>query len=150
MAFLISAAISLAYSYSRPVVYRSSATLLTSAMTAIDRESSDADIQHVAIQRQILLGHELAAETLARLKASATDKSLLSLKPSDIQTLLTVEPVPETNLVEISAEGSNPKFLPLLINTWIDVYLNARAEDVKKLAGNTQRILEDECNCKQG
>ena len=144
VAFLISAAISLAYSYSRPVVYRSSATLLTSAMTAIDRESSDADIQHVAIQRQILLGHELAAETLARLKASATDKSLLSLKPSDIQTLLTVEPVPETNLVEISAEGSNPRFLPLLINTWIDVYLNARAEDVKKLAGNTQRILEDE------
>ena len=60
MAFLISAAISLAYSYSRPVVYRSSATILTSAMTAIDRESSDADVQHVAIQRQILLGHELA------------------------------------------------------------------------------------------
>src|SRR5687768_17046280 len=144
VAFLISAAISLAYSYSRPVVYRSSATLLTSAMTAIDRESSDADIQHVAIQRQILLGHELAAETLARLKASATDKALLSLKPSDMQTLLTVEPVPETNLVEISAEGSNPRLLPLLINTWIDVYLNARAEDVKKLAGNTQRILEDE------
>lgn len=144
VAFLISAAISLAYNYSRPVVYRSSATLLTSAMTAIDRESSEADIQHVAIQRQVLLGHELAAETLARLKASAADKSLLQLKPSDIQTLLNVEPVPETNLVEISAEGSNPRFLPLLINTWIDVYLDARAEDVKKLAGSTQRILEDE------
>ncbi|PTR17453.1 uncharacterized protein involved in exopolysaccharide biosynthesis [Nitrosospira sp. Nsp2] len=144
VAFLISAAVSLAYSYSRPVVYRSSATLLTSAMTAIDRESSDADIQHVAIQRQILLGHELAAETLARLKASIADKLLLQLKPSDIQTLLTVEPVPETNLVEISAEGSNPRFLPLLINTWIDVYLDARAADVKKLAGDTQRIVEDE------
>jgi succinoglycan biosynthesis transport protein ExoP len=144
VAFLISAAVSLAYSYSRPVVYRSSATILTSAMTAIDRESSDADVQHVAIQRQILLGHELAAETLARLKASATDKSLLQWKPSDIQTLLTVEPVPETNLVEISAEGSNSKFLPLLINTWIDVYLDARAKEVKQLAGSTQRVVEDE------
>ncbi len=144
IAFLVSAAISLAYSYSRPVVYRSSATILTSAMTAIDRESSDADVQHVAIQRQILLGHELAAETLARLKASATDKSVLQWKPSDIQTLLTVEPVPETNLVEISAEGANPKFLPLLINTWIDVYLDARAEEVRQLAGSTQRIVEDE------
>ena len=84
------------------------------------------------------------AETLARLKASATDKSLLQWKPSDIQTLLTVEPVPETNLVEISAEGSNSRFLPLLINTWIDVYLDARAEEVKQLAGSTQLIVEDE------
>jgi len=53
-------------------------------------------------------------------------------------------PVPETNLVEISAEGANPKFLPLLINTWIDVYLDARAEEVKQLAGSTQLIVEDE------
>src|SRR5687768_18069791 len=32
----------------------------------------------------------------------------------------------------------------LLINTWIDVYLDARAEEVKKLTSNTQRIVEDE------
>lgn len=144
LAFLISAAISLAYIYSQPAVYRSSATLLTSAMTAIDRESSDADIQHVAIQRQIFLGHEIAAETVSRLKASPVGKFLSQLTASDIQNLLNVEPVSETNLVEIVAEGTDPKFLPLLINTWIDVYLDARAEEVKKLTSNTQRIVEDE------
>ena len=142
LVFLLSAAVSLAYVYSQPAIYRSSATLLTSAMTAIDRESSDADVQHVAIQRQILLGHELARETLARLKASST--LLNRLTESDIQTLLNVEPVAETNLVEIAAEGPNPKFLPLLINTWIDVYLDARSEEVKRLKSNTERIVEDE------
>ncbi|SOD42005.1 Uncharacterized protein involved in exopolysaccharide biosynthesis [Nitrosovibrio sp. Nv4] len=144
LAFLISAAISLAYIYSQPAVYRSSATLLTSAMTAIDRESSDADIQHVAIQRQIFLGHEIAAETVSRLKASPAGKFLSQLTAPDIQNLLNVEPVSETNLVEIVAEGTDPKFLPLLINTWIDVYLDARAEEVKKLTSNTKRIVEDE------
>jgi uncharacterized protein involved in exopolysaccharide biosynthesis len=32
----------------------------------------------------------------------------------------------------------------LLINTWIDVYLDARSDEVKRLTGNTARILEDE------
>lgn len=142
--FLVSAMIGLIYNYSRTAIYRSSATLLTSAMTPIDRESNDADIQHVAIQRQILLGHELIVATLSRLKASANDKSVLSLTPADLQSLLTVDPVEDTNLVEIKAEGPDPKLLPLLINTWIDVYLDARSNEVKKRTGTTTRILEDE------
>ncbi len=144
--FLVSAAISLTYNYSRPAIYRSSATLLTSAMTAIDRESTTADVQHVAIQKQILLGHELVAETLARLKASTTSDAMLKLTPADIQNFLNVEPVAETNLVEIRAEGTDPEFLPLLVNTWIDVYQDARSEDIKKLTGNTTRLIEDELN----
>ncbi|HEY5140469.1 MAG TPA: integrase, partial [Methylococcales bacterium] len=142
--FLVSVVISLTYNYSRPAIFRSSATLLTSAMTAIDRESTAADIQHVAIQKQILLGHELVAETLSRLKASTTSDALLKLTPADIQNFLKVEPVAETNLVEIRAEGTDPEFLPMLINTWIDVYLDARAEEVRKLTTNTTSIIEGE------
>ncbi len=142
--FLISATIGLTYTYSRPAIYRSSATLLTSAMTAIDRESNVADIQQVAIQKQILLGQELIAETLSRLKASTANDSLLQLTTSDIRNLLDVQPVAETNLVEIRAEGSDPAFLPLLINTWVDVYLDARAEEVKNLTSNTTSIIEEE------
>ena len=142
--FLVSAIISLTYNYSRPAIYRSSATLLTSAMTAIDRKSNVADIQHVAIQKQILLGHELVAETLSRIKASTTSDAVLKLTPTDIQYLLNVQPVAETNLVEISAEGTDPEFLPQLINTWIDVYLDTRAEEIKKLTGNTTSVIEGE------
>jgi len=142
--FLVSAVISLTYNYSRPAIYRSSATLLTSAMTAIDQNSATADVQHVAIQKQILLGHELIAETLSRLKASPTADSVLKLTPTDIQSVMNVEPVTGTNLVEIQAEGADPDFLPRLINTWIDVYLDARAEDVKQLTTATTNIIEGE------
>ncbi len=144
--FLICAFASLAYNYSRPAIYRSSATLLTSAMTAIDSESKAVDIQHVAIQKQILLGHELVAETLSRLKAENASDTLLALTPADIQKLLNVEPIAQTNLVEIQAEGRDPEFLPLLINTWIDVYLDARAKDVQQLTANTKSIVEGELN----
>jgi uncharacterized protein involved in exopolysaccharide biosynthesis len=140
--FLTCAAVGLIYDYSRPAIYRSSATLLTSAMTPVDRQSGDPDIQHVAIQMQLLLGRELAAETLSRLKAA--DRSLENLTIPDIQGLLHVEPIPETNLVEVLADDTDAKFLPILINTWIDVYLDARAEEVKKQTGNTARVLESE------
>ena len=144
--FLICVLTSQAYNYSRPAIYRSSATLLTSAMTAIDSESKAVDIQHVAIQKQILLGHELVAETLSRLKAANTSDAVLTLTPADIQKLLNVEPIAQTNLVEIQAEGRDPEFLPLLINTWIDVYLDARAKDVQQLTANTKSIVEGELN----
>jgi succinoglycan biosynthesis transport protein ExoP len=113
-------------------------------MTAVDRESGAADIQHVAIQKQILLGHELIAETLSRLKASTTADAEIKLTPADIQNFLNVEPVTDTNIVEIRAEGTDPEFLPRLVNTWVDVYLDARAEEIKKLTGNTTHIIEDE------
>jgi uncharacterized protein involved in exopolysaccharide biosynthesis len=142
--FLISAAIGLTYTYSRPAIYRSAATLLTSAMTAIDRDSTPADIQHVAIQKQMLLGHELVAETLSRLKASATTGYLQQLTAHDLEKFLVVEPVEGTNLVEIRADGTDPEFLPLLVNTWVDVYLDARAEEIKKLTGTTTSVITDE------
>lgn len=144
LVFLVSATIGLSYTYSRPAIYRSSATLLTSAMTAIDRDSNVADIQHVAIQKQILLGDEIVTETLVRLKASGATNALLPLAASDIRNIMDVEAVTETNLVEVRAEGSDPEFLPVLINTWIDVYLDARAEEVKHLTDNTTRVIEDE------
>ena len=142
--FLLSAAIGLTYNYSRPAIYRSSATLLTSAMTAIDKGSTPADVQHVAIQKQLLLGHELLAETEARLKASSTTEAALKLTAADIQQLLTVVPIDETNLVEIRAEGTDPELLALLVNTWTAVYQDARVDDIKKLTGNTTHIIEGE------
>lgn len=144
LVFLGSATLGLIYNYSRPAIYRSSATLLTSAMTAIDRDSEAADIQHVVIQKQILLGSELVKELLLRLKASAANESLPQLTVSDVRAFLDVEPLAETNLVEMRAEGSDPEFLPVLINTWIDVYLDARKAEIINLTDNTTRVIEDE------
>lgn len=141
--FSVSAAVSLIYNYSRPAIYRSCATVLTSAMTAIDDDSAVADVQNVAIQKQLLLGHELLDKIGARLKASTAASKLTD---TDIQKLLTVAPIADTNIVEICAEGTDAEFLPLLVNTWTDVYQETRAEDIKKLTDNTTQRIVDELN----
>ena len=142
--FLLSAAVSLIYNYSRPAIYRSSATLLTSAMTAIDSDRAVADAQHVAIQKQLLLGHELLNKTWERLKTSTDVASKLT--DTEIQKLLTVAPIPDTNLLEIRAEGKDAEFLPLLVNAWTDVYQETRAADIKKSTDNTTQLIVDELN----
>lgn len=142
--FLVCALPALIYVFNRPAVYLSYATLLTVAKTAIDQSSNDADIQHVAIQKQILLGAELLAETSRRLKSGSHGGVSIDLNPDAVRQMLDVRAVAETNLIEMAAEGPDPKMLPALINTWIDVYLDARAREVSRLLGDTSQILHSE------
>jgi len=142
--FLVSISMALSYVFARPAIYLSYATLLTVAKTAIDVTSNNADIQHVAIQKQILLGSELLNETSERLKLGHDHGVSIDLSPGDIRQMLDVQSVAETNLVEMVATGSDPVVLPALINTWIDVYLNARAKEVSRLLGDTTQILHAE------
>ena len=139
---LISTSISLTYVFNRPAIYLSYATLLTVAKTEIDQRSKEADIQHVVIQKQILLGHELIAETARRLQLLEEVSSILTI--DDIRQMLNVKPIVETNLVEMTAESPDPNILPLLINTWIDVYLDARAETIRQSTGSTTHSLQEE------
>ena len=151
LVFLISLLISLTYVYSRPALFRSYATLLTVAPTAIDRQSGDADVQHVLIQKQLLTGNMLLAEIQKRIthqrSANLTpeDKAFLKkLTVSDIRNMLDVQPIPETNLVELSALGYHPKIIMNLVNIWIDVYLEKRAEDIRQTTGTTLKALQEE------
>ena len=139
---LISTSISLTYVFSRPAIYLSYATLLTVAKTEVDQRSKEADIQHVVIQQQILLGNELLKETARRLQLLEELDNILTI--ADIRQMLNVKPIVETNLVEMTAESPDPKILPLLINTWIDVYLDARAEAVRQSTGSTTHSLQEE------
>ena len=56
---IIGAAIGLTLVYGREPVYRASASVLTVEPKAVDTRSSEADIEHVAIQGRLLLGEEL-------------------------------------------------------------------------------------------
>ncbi len=147
LVFLLSAMLSLGYVYSRPALYRSYATILTVAQTAIDEQSEKADIQHVAIQRQILTGQELLQETLTQLeKNQQQDTHLLfsRITVPELRTMLTVEAVPETNLVELAANGHQDEFLAPIINTWIEVYLQRRSDEIKQTSGLTIEVLQEE------
>ncbi len=151
LTFLLSVMLSLSYVYSRPALYRSYATLLTVAQTAIDELSSKADIQHVAIQRQILTGQELLNEALTLLDQNQQQSismegrvQLAQLTVAELRKMLTVEPVAETNLVELAAQGYQAEILKPIINTWIEVYLQRRADEIKQTTGLTIEILQEE------
>ncbi len=125
----------------RPPIYRASASLLTNAPTAADQAETIVDPQHVAIQRVLLTARPLLVETLRRLEL----KGLLpkeGLTPADIKTLLSVEPVPDTNLVELRAEGTDQNLLAPLVNTWIDVYMENRARQIQATTGATLDALK--------
>ncbi len=142
--FVVSLLIGMLINYARPPVYQSSATLLTSAATAIDLVSADVDFQNVAIQRQKLLSFELLTETLNRLKMLDEQSRLPDLTVSDIRGMLTVAPVEQTNLLSMQAHGPDPELLPLVINTWIDVYLEAREAAVASSAQDTVALVSNE------
>ncbi len=142
--FLFCFIFGLIINYSRPPVYQSNATLLTSAATAVDQSSGDVDLQHVTIQKQKLLGAELLSETLARIKSSDNHQMMADLTLQDIRNMLNVEPIEQTNLLNMFAEGPVPEILPVVINTWIDVYLDARALSVKNSAHNTVELVKSE------
>lgn len=141
--FLVVLVISMGYVFSRPAIYQSYATLLTVPRTAIDQISREADIQHVTIQRQVLLGSELLTGTARKLQDTDSEYPA-NLTPAAIRAMLDVRPVADTNLVEMIAEGAEPALLPVLINAWIDVYLAARAEEVANSTGTTKQAVQEE------
>ncbi len=142
IAFAVTAIISMSYVLGRSSIYRSHATLLTMAKTAIDQRSVDVDLQHVAIQKQLLLGADMLAEIIKTLQSHPEVKTQLTA--SDIRSMLDVQPVAETNLVEIVAEGPDPKILPILVNTWLDAYLKGRENEIAQATGDTTQRIQTE------
>jgi uncharacterized protein involved in exopolysaccharide biosynthesis len=138
--FIAVAAVGLIYTFVQPAIYQSEATLLTSAQASIDSLGTEADSQHVAIQRQILLGDDLIAETRARLEAQGDSVP----DATAFERQLMVQAVPGTNLVALVAQGSDAELLPRVVNTWIDAYLDARAADIEQISGHTVRLIRDE------
>ncbi|MCP4277291.1 MAG: integrase, partial [Gammaproteobacteria bacterium] len=91
------------YNFKRPAVYRSSASLLTVAPANVDKPGTETDIQHVMMQRQKLLGKPLLDELMLRLESESSGVKESGLTIYQLQSMLSVEQVPETNMVELQA-----------------------------------------------
>jgi len=124
----------------QPVVYQSSATVLMSAPSAIDATVAEANVQSVAIERRILLGREVTQALLTELN----EKARTTFDLHYLREVLRVEPVSDTNLVEMIGQGEDNQLLPMLVNTWIDVYLDIRANNVQLNQQQTLEVVEDQ------
>jgi len=121
----------------QPAEYRAAATVLMSAPVAVDDEEQEANVQSVAIQRRILLGGEV---TNALLNTLGQDR-YSQLDSHYLREVLRVDPVADTNLVEMIAQGEDDELLPELVNTWIDVYMEVRANGIAQSQQHTLDLV---------
>lgn len=138
--FLVTLALGIGWTLLQPVIYRSSATVLMSAPSAIDADIEEANIQSVAIQSRILLGGDVTRDLLREFVPSEP----VDVNSQYLRDVLRVEAIPETNLVEMVAEGEDAALLPDLVNTWIDVYLAKRAANVQNTQQQTLGVVQDQ------
>lgn len=141
LTFLLCLAIGQYYNFQRPPVYRSSASLLTVAPPEIDQQIAEADLQHVAVQRQRLLSKPMLDEVASRLQNENSESAMPALSAYQLQPMLSVVAIPETNLVDVRAEGPDAALLPRLVNTLLNSYLAARAAEVRSDSAATTDAL---------
>lgn len=144
--FLVALLVGQLINFARPAVYRSSATVLTVAPPGVDTttSSTNLDLQHVAIQRQLLLGQDLMVATLQRLQQSGRSGEFALNDVTDFQNMLAVSPIPDSHLVELSADGDEPEQLEWLVNNWIEAYLQFREQVVQRDVGETLEKLDSQ------
>ncbi|HYE34346.1 integrase [Methylocaldum sp.] len=142
--FLFGFMASMAYVWLRQPVYESTASLLTMAPAAIDEIEIKASVQHVAIQSETLLGIPLLEEALRHLRKAGNTSELASLTVGDLQALLSVEPITETNIVRLHAKESNPDVLAPVINAWIDAYQVRREQSTRAAKDGIANALKTE------
>ncbi|OQW70294.1 MAG: hypothetical protein BVN35_18070 [Proteobacteria bacterium ST_bin11] len=125
----------------QPAIFESQALVLTTAATDIDQSHAEADLEHVNIQKQVLMGQPVLEKTADALKQQ---KDIAQPTVNQLKELFQVKPVSETNLVQLAAEGSDPQFLQLALNTWIKTYQQIRAEYITEITDKASSTINSE------
>lgn len=141
LTFLALLLIGQAANFLRPPVYQTSATLLTVKPKGVDQASDAADLEHVSIQRSLLLSDEL----LDAVESTLRDEGQGPQLPEEgLRSWLSVHLVRDTNLVDLRALGSEPALLQSAVNHWADAYVALREARVVEASGRTTGELADE------
>lgn len=134
-------AVGLGFTFLRPPIYQTAATLLTVKPQSIDQRSTAADLEHVAIQRQLLLSEDLVGTVQHLLQADGFD---IDLTAGELRKSLSVALIPDTNLVELRAEGRHPELLQSAVNHWAEAYVKLRAAQISAVTDQTTAELSEE------
>ncbi len=118
----VSLVVSLAFTFLRPAVYRSTATLLIAPPAAFDTETPETKAQYVAVQQQRLTSLELLTQVYQRLPREDFPDDRFPSNPLVLREMLAVKPLPDTYMVELRAEGGDKLLLPIMVNAWVDTY----------------------------
>ncbi len=131
IAFLAASALSLSYTYLRPAVYQSKASLLITSRSPEEQTNGTPDVSTVAVQRHVISHPSVISKVWERFVDSVDDKESIPFDSSQLDSMLTATAIPETNILELRAEGARPKDLTALVTLWIDIYRNEQASSEK-------------------
>ncbi len=128
--------VSLPYNFMRAPIYESKGSLLLKLPKRYEAVYEKSDTQHVEAQRQVLISNPMMVKIIERLEEKKQIKNTPYNRLSKLKRTLKVIPAENMNVLMLSANGKNRELLTLLVNTWIDVYLESSA-DLEKSSYNT-------------
>jgi uncharacterized protein involved in exopolysaccharide biosynthesis len=146
----------LAYTFLRPAEYRSSATLAISKATPTavaaraagsalpdvgGAQQAETDPAAVVAEVHRLLAWPLLVGLQDRLRESMPDAARSA---NELQHMLAANPVTGTNVIELSAEGESREGLPLILQSWIDLYIEERGSRQAKEGSSNRAELEQQ------
>ncbi len=150
-AFLLAAAVSLTWVYTRPAEYRavarlhiSPASTVTQPTEAKDTPAMATDAKAFLTEVQVLTSRPLLQDVVARLRTGGGLPDLGTDPVESAQQMLRAEPDEGTQIVELSAEGPQRDFLPRLVNTVAEAYRQHVADAYKGIATSTYAEVNDE------
>jgi succinoglycan biosynthesis transport protein ExoP len=149
--FVVCCTAGMAYTFLRPAVYRSTATLTVSRRTTSsvknpNQGAAEQGLSLVAVQRHVVSDPAIIAQVFDRfaehLKSEEFKRPDGTVSDfAEVEEMLSAHAVPETNLLELRAEGGRPTELTFLVVTWIDVYLAGHtAAEQKTTASHSSAI----------
>jgi len=124
--------------YSRAPTYRAHASVLTIKPAQPGAYSARANAEHAEIQKRLLLGEELLS-----LLASQLNQDGFDVQSDQLLGILSVAPVPDTNLLELRAEGGDPATLQAVANQWAKSYESYRLQQIETETGRVTDELKD-------
>jgi succinoglycan biosynthesis transport protein ExoP len=150
-ALLFALASGLIYVYARPPEYRAIARLKI-APAAMVSEASDArsspkvgsDATSFLSEVQILTSRPLLETAFERLGEKGATPDLGADPVSELQRILRAEPIPGTQIVELTADSRQQTLVAPLVNTVIDLYREQATTSYRDSAISTYSDVRDE------
>jgi succinoglycan biosynthesis transport protein ExoP len=150
-AFILSAAASLSYVYTRPAEYRATSRLQISPTRTVAEadQTSRASLADQAAsfltEVQALTSRPVLEDAVMRLTGRTTIPADLGRDPvGAVQRLLQARRVERTEVVELVAEGPERQFLEGVLNTVAEAYRDRTARLYKEQSSREYQTLKDE------
>ncbi|MBR9909231.1 MAG: hypothetical protein GYB33_02635 [Gammaproteobacteria bacterium] len=139
----VSLLLSLAFTYLRAPVYRSTATLLIAPPPTFSDGSQEFNQQYVAVQSQLLTNRQLLESTWQVLQSNSFPDLFPDLSQPQIQQMLQVELLPQ-NIVLLHVTGTDKMAVQPIASTWLANYIEMQGTGIDDTQQETLSTLEQE------